>query len=61
MKGKTKIKSLEMVRRIRDEMAKDLRGKSHTEIIEFFRNAGTRSRKGRRPHGSLRSQDETHG
>jgi hypothetical protein len=40
MKEETEIKSVEMVRRIRDELADILKGKSHAEIIEFFKKAG---------------------
>lgn len=40
MDGKNKIRALAMVRRIRNEMAAALEGKSHAEIIEFFRAAG---------------------
>ena len=40
MTEKTQIKAVEMVRRIRDEQAKMLAGKSKTEIMAFFRKAG---------------------
>lgn len=40
MEEKNKIPAVAMVRRIRDEMAVALEGKSHTEIIKFFRAAG---------------------
>jgi hypothetical protein len=40
MSEKNEIRSLEMVRRIRDEMAIVLEGKSHAEIIAFFQKAG---------------------
>jgi len=40
MEQKTEIHAVELVRRIRDEQAKLLRGKSDEEIIEFFRKAG---------------------
>ena len=40
MEEKNKIRAVAMVRHIRDEMAVALEGKSHAEIIEFFREAG---------------------
>ena len=40
MNEKTEIRSVQMVRRIRDEMASILEGKSHAEIIAFFKKAG---------------------
>jgi hypothetical protein len=40
MDEKNKIRAVAMVRRIRNEMAAALEGKSHAEIIEFFREAG---------------------
>jgi len=40
MEQKTDIHAVELVRRIRDEQAKLLQGKSDQEIIEFFRKAG---------------------
>ena len=40
MNEKNDIRSLEMVRSIRDEMAAVLEGKSHAEIIAFFQKAG---------------------
>ena len=39
-KEKAQIKAVEMVRRIRDEQARLLEGKSEAEIIAFFRKAG---------------------
>ena len=36
MSEKIEIRSVEMVRRIREELADFLKGKSHSEIIEFF-------------------------
>jgi hypothetical protein len=39
--AKTKpIRAVEMVRRIRDELAQELAEKSDAEIIEFYRKAG---------------------
>jgi len=40
MERKTEIHAVELVRRIRDEQAKLLKGKSDEEIIELFRKAG---------------------
>ena len=40
MAEKIQIKAVEMVRRIRDEQAQMLTGKSKAEIIAFFRKAG---------------------
>ncbi|MGA1871655.1 MAG: hypothetical protein ACMUJM_24265 [bacterium] len=39
------IKAIEMVRRIRDKQAQILKGKTHNEIIEFFKKAGDTARK----------------
>lgn len=36
----SEIRAVEMVRRIRDEQAVMLEGKSNAEIIEFFKEAG---------------------
>jgi hypothetical protein len=38
------IRAVETVRRIRDEQARELAGKSEAEVIEFFRRAGQRAR-----------------
>jgi hypothetical protein len=45
MSEKFEIRSVEMIRRIRDELADTLKGKSHLEIIEFFKKAGDSARK----------------
>lgn len=45
MVEKTQIQAVEMVRRIRDEQARLLEGKSDTEIIAFFRKAGEAARR----------------
>lgn len=44
MAEKTRIKAVEMVRRIRDEQAKMLVGKTRAEIIAFFGMAGEAAR-----------------
>jgi hypothetical protein len=36
----TKLKAVEMVRRIRDRHARQLAGKTEAEIIAFYRTAG---------------------
>ena len=38
------IRAVEMVRRIRDELARELEGKSAEEIIAFYRRAGDAAR-----------------
>jgi hypothetical protein len=47
------IRAVEMVRRIRDELARELAGKSEAEIIAFYRRAGDATResagRGNRP------------
>ena len=45
MGKKTDIHAVELVRRIRDQQAVMLQGKTDEEIIEFFRKAGEPSRK----------------
>jgi len=40
MAEKIQIKAVDMVRRIRDEQAQMLAGKSKTELIDFFTKAG---------------------
>ena len=49
MEERTDIKALDMVRRIRDEQAKQLRGLSDDEIIAYFRKRGKKSRRPVRP------------
>ena len=44
MKEKMKIDAVEMVRRIRDQQARELSGKSPAEIIAFFREAAQKCR-----------------
>jgi hypothetical protein len=41
---KNEIRAVELVRRIRDEQAALLAGKSDTEVLEFFRQAGQAAR-----------------
>ena len=40
----TQIQAVEMVRRIRDELARELAGKSDADIIAFYRRAGDAAR-----------------
>ena len=40
MNEKTDIRTVEMVRRIRDRQAVELRGKTDDEIIAYFRRSG---------------------
>lgn len=53
MEKKSEIHAVELVRRIRDQQAKLLQGKSDKEIIEYFRRAAERSRKSRRTKGRV--------
>jgi hypothetical protein len=61
MSEKIEIRSVEMVRRIRDELADILKGKSHPEIIEFFKKAGDEARKECKRPGRIQPQTEAHG
>lgn len=45
MVEKIQIKAVEMMRRIRDEQAKTLSGRSNEEIIAFFKKAGETARR----------------
>jgi len=57
MARKTDMHAVELVRRIRDQQAEMLEGKSNEEIIEFFRKAGEAFRK--RVHtGSRKAADK---
>ena len=49
MEEKTEVKAIELVRRIRDEQAELLAGKSPEEIIEFFHQAGGAAREKAHP------------
>jgi len=61
MSKKIEIRSVEMVRRIRDELADSLKGKSHSEIIEFFKKAGDVARKEYKRTGRIQPHTESHG
>lgn len=56
MGEKAQIRAVEMVRRIRDEQAQMLAGKSRTEIIAFFKKAGEAAREGAKQKRAARSQ-----
>jgi hypothetical protein len=53
------IHAVEMVREIRDAMAKKLAGKSREEVIEYYRKAGTRALEEARRQSSRSSNDST--
>ena len=57
MAEKIQIKAVEMVRRIRDEQAQMLAGKSSEEIIDFFRKAGEAARKSAKRRQTTQSCD----
>ena len=61
MSEKLEIQSVEMVRRIRDELADILKGKSHAEIIEFFKKAGDAAREESKRRGGIQPQTESYG
>jgi hypothetical protein len=61
MNEKIEIRSVEMVRRIRDELADILKCKSHPEIIEFFKKAGDAARKECKRPERIQPQTESHG
>lgn len=44
----SEIRTIEMVRRIRDELVRELAGKSEAEIIAFYRKAGDAARESAR-------------
>ena len=53
MKG-TRVRAVDMVRRIRDQQAKALAGKSAAEVIAFYRAAGKAAVQGVAPSVSSR-------
>jgi hypothetical protein len=61
MSRKNEIRSVEMVRHIRDEMAASLEGKSHAEIIAFFKKAGDAARKETERRKKTEFQKESRG
>jgi len=60
MAEKIQIKAVEMVRRIRDEQAKLLAGKSDAEIIAFFRKAGQAARRKARKRQPAQRRRHSH-
>ena len=61
MSKKNEIRSVEMVCHIRDEMAARLEGKSHAEIIAFFKKAGDVARKEAKRRRKMELQIESRG
>jgi hypothetical protein len=61
MTEKKQIKAVEMVRRIRDEQAQMLAGKSKAEIIAFFRKAGEAARQEARVRQTAQRQPQKTG
>jgi len=61
MAEKTQITALEMVRRIRDEQARVLAGKSKAEIIAFFKKAGETARQEAKQKLSARQRPQKDG
>ena len=58
MNEKIQIKTVEMVRRIRDEQAQILAGKSKSEIIAFYKKAGEATRQGTKIKQTIQSQQQ---
>ena len=48
------IRAVDMVRRIRDELARELEGKSQAEIIAFYNKAGQAARESAKQVASIR-------
>jgi hypothetical protein len=61
MAEKIRIKTVEMVRHIRDEQTQMLAGKSKAEIIAFFRNSGETARQGAKQRHSDEQQPQRTG
>ena len=61
MSRKNEIRSVEMVRHIRDEMAARLEGESHAEIIAFLKKAGDAARKKAKRRKKTEFQTESRG
>jgi hypothetical protein len=61
MSEKIEIRSVEMVRRIRDELADILKGKSHSELIAFFKKAGELARHEYKRTKRIQPQTESRG
>ncbi len=61
MAKKIQIKAVDMVRRIRDEQAHMLAGKSKAEIMAFFRKAGEAARQEANRRKTTQSQPQQNG
>jgi hypothetical protein len=61
MAEKIQIKAVEMVRRIRDEQARMLAGRSRAEIMAFFRKAGEAARQEAKERRTARQQPQETG
>ncbi len=61
MKEKIQIKAVAMVRRIRDEQAQMLAGKSKSEIMAFFKNAGEAARQEAKSERATQQQSQQKG
>ena len=61
MNERNEIRSVEMVRRIRDEMATIFEGKYHAEIIAFFKKAGDAARQEAKRRREIGLLTESHG
>jgi hypothetical protein len=61
MGEKNEIRAVEIVRRIRDEMATVPEGKSHAEIIAYFKKSGDVAREEAKRRRKTESQTELHG
>lgn len=61
MAEKMQIKAVEMVRRIRDEQARILAGRSKAEIMAFFRNAGEAARQEAKERQTAQQQPQKTG
>lgn len=51
-------KAVEMVRKIRDEHAAALEGKSPDEVLAFYRKAGDAARRGAKRRAAARTRSE---
>ena len=54
--AKNEIRAVELVRRIRDEQATSLAGKSDAEVLEFFHRAGLAAREEARTRALQRTR-----
>ena len=61
MKEKIQINTVEMVRRIRDEQAQILAGKSKSEIMAFFKSEGEAVRQEAKSERATQQQSQQKG